>query len=199
MALDLAVVSFDGTNGAAEAFETARERSSASATWVQRVGFVEHHKNGHLVLRGTFAGHYIDIDEAFHVSQRGAAEGWAVGGLIGVLAGPLGVAIGMTVGGIVGSQVGKPSEVDPEPQVLADQLRDAVPRGSSAMVAIADARDVDALLAVVDDPGAIVSRRTLSSDEVAALQASLRDAPLASAGPVTEGEEAAEASEAGTA
>jgi uncharacterized membrane protein len=197
MALDLAVVSFDGTNAAAQAFEAARERSSASAAWVRRVGFVEHHKNGHLVLRGTFAGHYVDIDEALHVSQRGAAEGWAIGGLIGVLGGPLGLVIGMTVGGVIGSQVGKPSEVDPEPAVLADQLRVAVPRGSSAMVAIADAQDVDALLAAVDDPRAQVSRKTLTSDEEAALQTALRDAPEASAGPFTEGEEAAEASEAG--
>jgi uncharacterized membrane protein len=199
MALDLALVSFDGTNAAAQAFEAARERSSASAAWVQRVGFVEHHKNGHLVLRGTFAGHYVDVDEALHVSQRGAAEGWAIGGLIGVLGGPLGVVLGMTLGGVIGSQIGKPSEVDPEPALLADQLSAAVPRGSSAMVVIADAQDVDALLVAVNDPRAHVTRKTLSSDEVAALQASLRDAPEASAGPFTEGEEAAEASEPGTA
>jgi uncharacterized membrane protein len=199
MALDLAVVSFDGTNAAALAFEAARERSSASAGWVRRVGFVEHHKNGHLVLRGTFAGHYVDIDEALHVSQRGAAEGWAIGGLVGVLGGPLGVVLGMTLGGVIGSQVGKPGEVDPEPALLADQLRAAVPRGSSAMVVIADAQDVDALLAAVDDPGAHVTRKTLTPQEVVALQASLRDAPEASAGPVTEGEQAAEASEAGNA
>jgi uncharacterized membrane protein len=199
MGLDLALVSFDGTNAAAQAFEAAGERSGAPAAWVQRVGFVEHHKNGHLVLRGTFAGHYIDIDEALHVSQSGAAEGWIIGGLIGVLGGPPGLVLGMTIGGGIGSQIGKPSEVDPEPQALADQLRAAVPRSSSAMVVVAHAQDVDAFLAAVDDTGAHVTRRTLSSEEIAALQRSLRDAPEASAGPSAEGEQAAEASEAGAA
>jgi uncharacterized membrane protein len=185
MALDLALVSFDGTNAAVWAFEAARERSGASAPWVQRVGFVEHHKNGHLVLRGTFAGHYVDIDESLHVSQRGAAEGWAVGGLLGLLGGPLGLVIGMVVGAGIGSQVGKPSEVDAEPQLVADRVRAAVPRGGSALVVIADAQDVDVFLAAVDDRGAHVTRRMLTPDEVAALEASLRDAPQTVAGPLT--------------
>ena len=199
MTLDLAVLSFAGTNGAVLAFDTARERSSASAAWVRQIGFVEHHGNGHLVLRGTFAGHYVDIDEAIHVSQRGAAEGWAIGGVIGVLAGPLGLVIGMVLGALVGSLVGKPTEVDPEPQALADELRAAVPRGSSAMVVIANAPDVDALLAAVHDPRAHITRKTLTPDEAAAIQTSLREAPEASAGPFTEGEEAADASKASSA
>jgi uncharacterized membrane protein len=197
--LDLALLSFAGTNGAVLAFDSARERSSPPAAWVRQVGFVEHHRNGHLVLRGTFAGHYIDIDEAIHVSQRGAAEGWAIGGVIGVLGGPIGLVIGMVLGGVVGSQIGKPSEVDPEPEALADELRAAVPRGSSAMVVIAAAQDVDALLHAVDDARAHITRKTLTPNEAAALQASLSDAPEASAGPFTEGEEAADASKGSSA
>ena len=197
MTLDLALLSFEGTNASERAFDAARERSSASAAWVQRVGFVEHHKNGHLVLRGNFAGHYVDIDEALHVSQRGAAEGAIIGGLIGVLGGPPGLVVTMTVGGEIGSQIGKPSDVDPEPQPLADYIRAAVPRGGSALIVIADAQEVDAFLAAIDDPHARITRRTLTSQEVAALQTSLRDAPAVSAGPLAAGEEAVEESEAG--
>ena len=199
MTLDLALLSFAGTNGAGLAFDAARGQSSPPAAWVRQVGFVEHHGSGHLVLRGTFAGHYIDIDDAIHVSQRGAAEGWAIGGVIGILGGPVGLVIGMVLGGVVGSQIGKPSEVDPEPEALADELRAAVPRGNSAMVVIATAQEVDALLAAVDVRRAHITRKTLTPDEAAALQTSLRDAPEASAGPFTEGEEAVDASKASSA
>ena len=111
MDLEFALVSFDGTNSATEQFAEARMRSGPAARWSSEVGFVEHHKNGHLVMRGTFLGHYVDVDEALHASERGSEEGAAVGGAIGLLAGPLGLAVGLTAGGTIGSQVGKPSEI----------------------------------------------------------------------------------------
>jgi uncharacterized membrane protein len=148
-----------------------------------------------MVLRGTFAGHYVDVDEGLHVSERGAAEGWAIGAVIGALAGPFGFAAGMVTGGLIGSQLGKPSEADPEPQLVVDQLRSAVPASSSAIVLIADAHDVDEAVAALGDGGAQVARRALTSDEVAALEESLRASPIASPGPSTRGEEAVEASE----
>lgn len=198
MDLDFALLSFEGVNSAAKAYAAARDQSSSAATWAQQVGFVEHHENGHLVLRGSFAGHYVDVDEALHVSQRGAAEGWAVGAVIGALLGPVGFAVGTVAGATIGSQLGKPSESDPEPQLLADQLRSAVPRSGSAIVAVADAHDVDAMLAAIGESSAQLIRRTLRPDEASALQASLSAAPAASPGPSTEGEEAIEASEAGS-
>jgi uncharacterized membrane protein len=199
MSLDFALLSFHGVNAATEAFVAARERSSGDASWARQVGFVEHHADGHLVLRGTFAGHYVDVDEALHVSDRGAGEGWAVGALIGALLGPPGFAAGMVTGATLGSQFGEPSEVDPEPQLLVDQLRSAVPRSGSGIVVIADAQTVDELLAAVDDSGDQVTRKSLGPDELAALQASLSSEPAASPGPSTRGEQAVEESEAGPA
>lgn len=196
MTLDFALVSFHGVNSATEAFDAARLNASASASWPRQVGFVEHHENGKMVLRGTFAGHYVDVDEALHVSQHGAAEGWAIGAVIGALAGPVGFATGMVTGALVGSQVGAPSEVDPEPEPLVDQLRAAVPPSDSAIVLITGAQDVDELLAAVDHSSAKVTRRTLTPDETAALGASLQASPAASPGPSTRGEEAVEESEA---
>jgi uncharacterized membrane protein len=186
------LVSFDGTNGAAEAFASARDRSSA-ARWTSEVGFVEHHEDGHLVLRGTFAGHYVDVDEALHVSGRGVREGVTIGAVIGVLlGGPLGLAVGTVAGGTVGSQVGKPSETDAEPEALAERLRAAVPRGRSAIVMIAGADDVDEMIAAIGETGGQVVRKALSPEEVAAVEASLSASPAASPGPSPEGEEAVE-------
>jgi uncharacterized membrane protein len=204
--LDFALVRFQHGGAATETFVAARDRSGAgppwahdraeaAASWAHHVGLVEHHHNGHLVLRGTFAGHYVDVDEALHVSERGAGEGSAGGGLVGVLGGPPGIAVGIVLGGLLGSQLGRPSETDSEPQPLAGQLRAAVPRSGSAIVMIAEPRDVDEMLAAIGDSGGELIRRTLTADQVAALQASLSATPAASRGPSQRGEEAVEASE----
>lgn len=196
MGSEFALVTFDGINGAAEAFAEARDRSGEAAAWTSEVGFVEHHENGNLVMRGTFAGHYVDADEAIHVSGRGTAEGVTIGAVIGTLvAGPLGLAVGTVLGGTIGSQAGEPSETDAEPEPLAERLRDAVPRSSSAIVVIADAGDVDQMIAALGATGDQVARRSLSPDDVAAVKASLSASPAASPGASLEGEEAVEASE----
>jgi uncharacterized membrane protein len=164
------------------------------------VGFAEHHENDHLVLRGTFAGHYVDVDEALHVSGRGAEEGVAVGAVIGtLLGGPLGLAVGTVAGGTLGSQLGTPSETDAEPEPLVERLRAAVPRSGSAIVLIADAEDVDEMIATIGEPSDQVIRKALTPEEADAVQASLSASPAASRGPSPEGEEAVEASEAGPA
>jgi len=195
MDLDFALVRFGGGGSATKAFVAARDRAGADAPWARQVGLVEHHHNGHLVLRGTFAGHYVDVDEALHVSQRGTAEGFAGGAVVGALLGPPGFAAGMVVGAVLGSQAGPPSETDSEPQLLVGQLRDAVPRSGSAIVLISEPRDVDEMLAAVGDSDGEVIRQTLTADQVAALQASLSSTPAASRGPSGQGEQAIEASE----
>ncbi len=174
---------FDGEGTAVERYADARDRVTTRVSqdpappWTRDVGFVERHHNGRLLLRGTFAGHYLDVDETDHVSQTGAGEGAIGGGLVGVVLGPPGMAVGFLAGALIGSQAGGSPDVEPEPQALAGQLREAIPRSSSAIVMFAPAAEVDELLAALGDGAVDVIRRTLSSDEVAALEDSLRDAP----------------------
>jgi uncharacterized membrane protein len=186
MSLDLAVVKFEGEDTAIRSYTDAKAKAG-DAPWLHEVGFVEHHPSGRLVLRGTFAGHYLDVDETDHVSQTGAGIGAVAGGLVGVLLGPPGIAVGLLVGGIVGAELGSPTDTEPEEdaKALAKQLRATVPRASSAIVLIASPADVDELLATFSKDSAEYGedaqpvRRTLSTDEVAALEASLQDAPPA--------------------
>jgi uncharacterized membrane protein len=194
--LDLAVVRFSGMDAAYEAFVAARDRAG-DAPWIHQVGFVERHSDGHLVLRGIFASHYVDVDEAVHLSEPGGGEGAAAGGLIGVLGGPPGIAVGLVLGGLIGALVGKPTETDPEPHELVAELRAELPRSSSAIVMIGRARDVDEMLAAIGDIGGEVARHTLTVEQAAALEASLADAPAGSLGPSRLGEQAIEASEPG--
>jgi len=178
--LDLALVRFDGEGTAVRRYADARDRSDGGARWAREVGFVEHHRHGHLLLRGTFAGHYVDVDESDHVSQKGAGEGAAAGGLIGVLLGPPGIAVGLLVGGVLGSQAGTASDSEAEPGPLTDRLRDAIPRSSSAIVLIAAPADVDEMLAALGEGAQSVTRRTLSAEEAAQLELALSAAPPAS-------------------
>jgi uncharacterized membrane protein len=180
VSLDVAVAQFDGEGTAVRRYAAAREVPGADPPWTQMVGFVEHHHNGRLVLRGTFAGHYLDVDESDRVSEKGAGEGAAAGGLVGVLLGPVGIAVGLTLGAVVGSQAGKPSEVEAEPDALAGQLRAAVPRSSSAIVLISEPPDVDEMVAALDAGAEGISRQTLTAEQQAALEASLSSAPPAS-------------------
>lgn len=174
--LELAVVRFRGEESAAKALYEARERGGADAPWTRHVGLVEHRHGGTLVLRGVFAGHYVDVDESDHVSQPGTAEGLVVGGLIGLLGGPPGFAVGLVLGAILGSQLAPPTETELEPEALADQLRTAVPRSSSALVMIGSPGDVDEMLAALAGAGGEVTRQKLAPEQVAKLEASLAEA-----------------------
>ncbi len=180
MSLDFAVAQFDGQGTAAERYADAKDRAGEDAPWTREVGIVEHGHNGRLALRGTFAGHYLDVDESDHVSQRGAGEGAVAGALVGVLAGPPGIAVGLLVGMIGGAEIGPPSDTEAEPQALAEQLRGAVPRSSSALVLIAGAPEVDEMVAALGQSTQHIARRTLTTDQVAELEASLGAAPTTS-------------------
>jgi len=181
--MEIALVALDGVNTAAEVFAKARDRSAAPGGWQAQVGLVEHHEAGHLVLRGTFAGHYVDVDEAAHVSEAGAAKGWRTGALIGFLLGPPGFAVGSVVGAAAGSQEGEPGERDREPTLLVDKLRAAVPAPGSGVVLVADAGDVDEMLSAFELGDAQVTRRTLSAEDLAVVNAALSEAPAAASAP----------------
>jgi uncharacterized membrane protein len=180
VSLDAAVALFDGETTAVKRYAAARDRSASDASWMQKVGFVERHHGGHMLLRGTFAGHYLDVDESDHVSQKGGAEGAVAGGLVGVLLGPPGIALGIMIGGVVGAEAGTPTEVEADPEALAEQLRAAVPKSSSAIVLIAEPSDVDEMVAALGEGAETIERRTLTGEEEARLQASLSAAPPAS-------------------
>jgi uncharacterized membrane protein len=182
--LELAVVRFHGENGAVERYAEATDEFASRPPderprWTRDVGFVERHHSGRLRLRGTFAGHYLDLDEGAGISQRGAGEGAAAGGLLGVLAGPPGIAVGLVLGAIVGAHVSRADEVEEEPEDLATQLREVLPPSSSAIVMIAPPPEVDELVAAVADGAEGSTRRALAEEEVTKIEASLSGAPRA--------------------
>jgi uncharacterized membrane protein len=177
--MDVALIAFDGVDTAAEAYADARDRSGRTRHWQDQGELVEHHEDGLLVLHGTFAGHYVDVDEAAHTSEEGAAKGWRKGALAGFLLTPAGFAVGSVLGAVIGSQEGEPSERDREPTLLADKLWSAVPLSGSGVVLAAEARVDDEMLSAFELDDAQVTRRTLSEDELAVIEVALSDEPVA--------------------
>src|ERR1700728_704459 len=151
VSLDLALVSFKGQPTAASVFGTVRDRVGRDAPWTSEVAIVEHLGRGRMSVRGTFASHYVDVEETDHVSVPGAGEGALTGAVVGVVFGPPGFAAGMVLGGIIGAEKGKPTEVEAEPKSLVDELREAVPSGHSAIALLADPEHVDAMLSALGD------------------------------------------------
>lgn len=191
MSLDLALIGFKGQSTAASVFGTLRDRVGSAAPWTSEVAIVEHLGHDRMSVRGTFASRYVDVEETDHVSQPRAAEGALTGAVVGVIFGPPGFAAGLVLGGIIGADTGTPTEREPEPELLIDELREAVPSGHSAIVLLAEPTHVDAMLSALEksDDGVVV-RRPLTAGQASALIASIATDPPASDGPTVRGEAA---------
>jgi uncharacterized membrane protein len=179
MSAELTVVRFPALEGAEQAFADVRERDG-HAPWMDEVAFVEYHRSSRLVVRGTLAGHYLDSEGDGDVIGRETGAGTLTGALTGVIFGPPGLAVGLVGGAAAGGmvQAGQAEEIDGE---LFTEVRDAVPKGGSALVLLAEPRHVDAMIdALRGTESAVAIRRTLSDDAMAALEAALADAPRVS-------------------
>ncbi|HSD80975.1 MAG TPA: DUF1269 domain-containing protein, partial [Solirubrobacteraceae bacterium] len=146
--------------------------------WVHEIALVEHHRRDRLVVRGTFAGRYVDVDDQRDPIGRRTAEGALTGALAGALFGPPGLAVGLVGGGIAGgvAQAGIPELHD----ALFDEVRADVPQGSSAVMLLAAPDHVDAMASAFEGRGGRLIRRHLSAGAARALEAAVAGRPLAS-------------------
>jgi hypothetical protein len=67
---DLAVLTFDHIEGAERAYAGVR-RDAGAGPWDHDVAFVEVHRHGRVLVRGTFAGRYVDVDD---LAKAGRAD-----------------------------------------------------------------------------------------------------------------------------
>lgn len=179
MSAELTVLRFPTSEGADQAFADVRERDG-HAPWMDELAFVEHHRSGRLVVRGTLAGHYVNSEGDGDVIGRDTGAGALTGALTGAIFGPPGLAVGLVGGAAAGGMV-QAAEAEQLDGDLFTEVRDAVPEGSSALVLLAERQHVDAMIDALRGTTARVAiRRTLSDDAMAALEAALADAPRVS-------------------
>lgn len=177
--LDLALMVFAHTEGAERAYSDAPQRV-ANVPWAQEVAFVEHHGRDRIVVRGEFAGRYVDVGDDQDFIGRKTVEGALTGAVAGAVFGPPGFAAGMVGGGLAGSV----AEERSGPQVRSaflDEVRGDVPEGSSAVMLLAAPEHVDAMIAALDGHGGRLVHRRLTAEDAAALEAAVAGDPPAAA------------------
>jgi hypothetical protein len=170
-ARELTVLTFGDEHAAEHAFGDVRGRHP-DAPWARDVAFVECHRHGRIVVRGTFAGHWVDVEDVAASARAGTDEGAVAEAVVGVAFGPPAFAERLAAGG-------SPAER----AALLETVRGALPERSSGIVALATPPEADAMIAAFDDRATRVSRHRLSSDEATAVEAAIAPAPPAASGP----------------
>ena len=168
MSLDLALLVFDRVEGAERAYAAMLE-TAGTPPWVHEVSFVEHHRHDRVVVRGTFAGRYVDVDERGDVIGKRTSEGAITGALVGTLFGPPGFAFGL----VAGASAGGLSEAEQAPHLhdtFLDEIRSEVPQKSSALLLLAAPEHVDAMVAALDGHGGRLIRHHLAPEAALALE-----------------------------
>jgi uncharacterized membrane protein len=175
--LDFALMVFEHTGGAERAYADAPPEADG-IRWSQEVAFVEHHRHDRIVVRGVFAGRYVDADDDEQFVGAKTVEGALGGAAAGALFGPTGLVAGFLSGGIAGSV----AQEHAGPQLrsaLFDEVRGEVPQGSSAVMLLAPPEHVDAMVSVLEPRGGRLVRHHLEADAVDLLKAAVAGSPSA--------------------
>jgi uncharacterized membrane protein len=161
--LDFALVVFEHTEGAEQAYARA-PRSVDGVAWADQIAFVEHHRRNRIIVRGTFAGRYVDADDEQEFVGARTAEGALAGGAVGLLFGPAGLAVGLVGGGLAGG-VAQERHSPHLRSAFFDEVRREVPEGSSAVIMMAAPDHVDAMVSALQERGGRLVRHHLSAEE----------------------------------
>ena len=138
---------------------------------------VEAHRGGRIVVRGSVADHYVDLDGERDPMGRETGIGAVAGAATGLALGPSAVAIGLVGGAIFGGSI-EAGEL-PWPEGAAfDAIREQVPEGASAIVVVSDAERVEAIGVALAGATDAIERYGLSPAAATELQAALAQAPL---------------------
>lgn len=175
---DVGVARFAGIDGAERAFADARD-GDPRAAWLGDAAFVEVHRGGRIVVRGSVAGHYVDLDGERDPMGRETGIGAVAGGAAGLALGPSAVAIGLVGGAIFGGSIEAGELPRPEGPAF-DAIREQVPEGASAVVVVSDAERVAAMGDALAGAADAIDRYRLSPAAEAELQSALAQAPPSS-------------------
>jgi uncharacterized membrane protein len=179
--LDLALMIFPHTEGAERAYSNA-PAEMAGVAWAREIAFVEHHRKDRIIVRGEFAGRYVDADDAQEFLGRKTVEGALTGAVVGALFGPAGLAAGLVGGGVAGS-IGEERSGPQLRSAFFDEVRRDVPEGSSAVILLAAPEHVDAMVGALDGRGGRLVRHRLSPEDAAALTEAVAGRPPAAEPP----------------
>ena len=177
--MDAAVIAFHHIEGAEHEYGSALKRASG-APWLRKIAFIEVHHRGRIVVRGTIAGRYVDIDDEGDLIGRDTAIGAIIGLAVGLPFGPPGWAVGLVAGGTVGG-LHHANHIPTLRGPAFDEIRKDVPENSSAILLVADPGDVDAMVSAFAETAGRLTRYHLSPEAYAELEAAVAGSPPAAA------------------
>ena len=167
MPVEMAAVVFDGTHTAEQ--ELSALRASRDDAWLTDVAVLEHHVGGRFSMKAT-SPDYGDEDHA----GAGIALGGATGLLLGMIAGPLGIIFWGTMGAVTGGAAGA-SEREGAFDGLVEQVKDALPHKSSALILVAEEATTEEFGSAVGAKSRQIVRQALTDEQVEQLrQAAVR-------------------------
>jgi uncharacterized membrane protein len=175
MSLDLVLMVFDRIEAAELAYADL-PAAPLRAPWIHEIAFVEHHRHDRVVVRGTFAGRYVDVDDRGDVIGKRTAEGALTGAVAGAFFGPTGFAVGLAIGATAGGV----KEAEHAPYLhdaFVDELRAEVPEKSSAILLLASPEHVEAMVDAFKGSGSRLVRHHLLPEEAQALEAAVVGSP----------------------
>ena len=175
--MDAAVIAFHHIEGAEREYASVLARVSG-APWLRKVAFIEVHHRGRIVVRGTIAGRYVDIEDEGDVIGRDAAIGAIIGLAVGLPFGPPGWAVGLVAGGAAGG-LHETNHIPTLRGPAFDEIRKDVPANSSAVLLVADPGDVDAMVSAFAETAGRLTRYHLSPEAYAELEAAVATSPPA--------------------
>ena len=146
---EVGVIAFADSESAGRVVDGLREMGATHL--VNDVSLIEHHQNGR------FSVHAYSQE-----TSRGAkiGAGAVVGTLFGaLLLGPFGLVLGLVGGGAVGASLGgrNPHDLGLS-DTFVEELRDALPSGSSAVLIAGEPEQVDEMMGHVHKTGAVVAK-----------------------------------------
>ena len=161
MPVEMVAVAFDGTHTAEKELSTLR--TARTNPWLEEVAVLEHHKGPRFSMKAT-SPDYGDED---HVGA-GIALGGGTGLLLGLIAGPLGLIFWGTMGALTGGAAGarEPGAFDP----IVDQVKDALPHGTSALILVAEKPTAEQLASAVGRHGRQIIRQEMTDEQVKELK-----------------------------
>ena len=174
--LHVGVARFPGAEGAERAYADALDRDPG-APWMRDTAFVEVHRDGRIVVRGSVAGRYVDLDGVADAMGDATGIGAVAGAAVGFLLGPPAFAVGVVGGATVGGFV-EASHVPDQHGSAFDAIRRQVPEGASALVVVSDAARVQAMGDALTATAETLERYVLGPVAEAQLRSALAGAPL---------------------
>jgi uncharacterized membrane protein len=141
LGFELIVLRFPEPDGASHAL-TALQANRPHRRWVEEAAVVERHGSGRVSIRGTYAGYDSGGIAESDDTKAGIAFGALGGGVIGLIGGPLGILIGLVAGGALGGVIASVRGGDTSEGAVFDKIRRQLPRGSSALMLLAEAKAI---------------------------------------------------------